>query len=120
MPVNVLFRSSLLAAAVSSASMAQAASVEALFAKYDLIGTQAWDCNRPASADNWHYINRLLDGDRVQRDLMLGPTTRQWRAIFDKAAELKPNEIVVNGRLSGRIEGRVVENEPVDGVWRIE
>src|SRR5262249_37119424 len=52
--------------------------------------------------------------------LMTGPGARQWVAVFDKASELKPNEIMVSGRITGRLAGKTVENEPVDGVWRIE
>ena len=110
----------MLTAIASVASAAQAASVKEIFEKYGLLGNFAWDCSRPPSPDNWSYVNRLIDADHVQRDLMTGPTTRQWMAVFDKASELKPNEVMVSGRITGRLEGKTVENEPVDGVWRIE
>jgi hypothetical protein len=110
----------MLTAIASVTSAAQAASVKEIFEKYGLLGNFAWDCSRPPSPDNWSYVNRLIDADHVQRDLMTGPTTRQWMAVFDKASELKPNEVMVSGRITGRLEGKTVENEPVDGVWRIE
>jgi hypothetical protein len=91
-----------LAAIASTASSAQAASVKEIFEKHDLLGTFAWDCSKPPSAENnWHYINRLVDIDHVQRDFMTGPATRQWVTVFDKASEPKPNEVVASGRITG-------------------
>jgi dienelactone hydrolase len=99
----------------------KSSSVKAIFEKYNLFGTFAWDCGKPPSPENnWHYVTRLIDADRVQREFMTGPTTRQWVAVFDKATELKPNEIMISGRIAGHLEGKTVENEPVDGIWRIE
>jgi hypothetical protein len=109
-----------LTSTVFPASAPQAASIKDIFEKYDLLGTFAWDCSRPSSANNWYYVNRLLDADHVQRDLMTGPTTRQWVTVLDKASELKLNEVMVSGWITGALEGSAVENEPVDGVWRIE
>ena len=103
------------------AAQAQSGSVKSIFEKYNLLGVFAWDCGKPASAsNNWYYVNRLIDADHVQREFVTGPTTRQWVAIFDKASELTLNEVMASGRITGRIEGKTVENEPVDGVWRIE
>jgi dienelactone hydrolase len=100
---------------------AQAASIKEIFEKHNLLGTFAWDCTKPPNADNnWYYVNRLIDADHVQRDFMTGPTTRQWVTVFDKASELKPNEVMASGQITGRLAGRTVENAPVDGVWRIE
>jgi dienelactone hydrolase len=121
MPVKTLRLFGTLAAIASVAPAAQAASVKEIFEKYGLLGNFAWDCSKPPSPDdNWHYVNRLIDADHVQRDYMTGPTTRQWVVVFDKASELKPNEVMVSGQITGRLAGRTVENEPIDGIWRIE
>ena len=102
-------------------AQSQSGSVKAIFEKYNLFGTFAWDCGKPPSPENnWYYVTRLIDADRVQREFMTGPTTRQWVAVFDKATELKPNEIMISGRITGRLGGKTIENEPVDGIWRIE
>ena len=51
------------------AAWAQSGSVKVLFEKYNLLGTFAWDCARPASRENnLYYVNRLIDADHVQRD----------------------------------------------------
>ena len=120
MPVRMLRLFATLAAFACIASAAQADSVTQIFEKYGLLGSFALDCSKPPSPENWLFTNRLIDPHHVQRDLMTGPGTRQWVAVFDKASELKPNEILVSGRITGRLEGKTVENEPVDGVWRIE
>src|SRR5213594_348040 len=71
-----------------SDARAQGGSVKALFEKYNLIGTFAWDCSKPPSRDNQYFINRVVDADHVQRDLMSGPSTRHSIAMIDKAAAL--------------------------------
>src|ERR1700704_6219590 len=86
-------------------------SVKAVFEKHKLLGAFAWDCSKPASKNNLYYVNWLLDGDRVQRDQMSGPTTRDWVAFLDKAAEMKANEFALSGTRDGK---------PTDGIWRIE
>src|ERR1700688_1260023 len=104
---------SITAAAVTilATSSVQAASVKEIFEKYNLLGTFAWDCTQPASKDNDYYVSRLLDTDHAQWDRMSGPTTRASATVFDKAAELKPNEIAVSGSVDGNAS---------DGVWRVE
>jgi len=121
MPINALRLLGTLAALASLAPAAQAASVKEIFEKYGLLGNFAWDCSGPPSPDkNWVHVNRLIDADHVQRELMTSPATREWVTVLDKAVELKPNEVMVSGLISGRLEGRTVDNEPVIGVWRIE
>jgi dienelactone hydrolase len=123
MPVKTLCLFGALAAITSTASavQAQSSSVKVIFEKYNLLGTFAWDCSKPPSGDNnWTYVTRLIDADHAQREFMTGPATRQWVAVFDKAAELKSNEVTASGQITGRLEGRRAENEPIDGVWRIE
>jgi hypothetical protein len=64
-----------------NASAPTQSSVKAIFEKYNLLGTFAWDCSKPASKDNFYYVHRLLDADHVQRDQMSGPTQRDWLAV---------------------------------------
>jgi hypothetical protein len=86
--------------------------VKAIFEKYDLLGTFAWDCSKePSQENNWYFVNRLLDGGHVQRDFMTGSTTRSWAAIIDQASELKANEIAWS---SIRDKARTV------GIWHVD
>jgi hypothetical protein len=86
--------------------------VKAIFEKYNLLGVFAQDCSKPAKAiDNWYYVNRLIDANHVQRDLMGGPTTVTWVSMLDDARELRPNEIAVSGTREGK---------PASGVWRLD
>ena len=86
--------------------------VKAIFEKYKLLGAQSWDCNKPPDANNnWRFVNRLIDADRVQRDFMTTATNRLWSAILDKADELGLKEISVAGTRNGK---RTI------GVWRID
>jgi hypothetical protein len=97
--------------AVLAASSA-AASVKEIFEKHNLLGTFAWDCTKPPSADNnWYFVNRSMDADHVQRDFMSSPTTRAWFLILDKAAETSANEISVSGTRDGK---------PTESIWRTE
>jgi hypothetical protein len=103
-----------LAAFLATASAAQehSGAVKGIFEKYNLIGTFAWDCSKPPSQDNnWYFVNRLLDADHVQRDFMIGTTTRAWAAIIDQASELRTNEIAWSSIRDGQ---RTV------GVWRVD
>ena len=86
-------------------------SVKAIFEKYDLLGTFAQDCSKPASRNNLYYVNRALDADHVQRDQMSGPTIRDWAYVIEKAAEVNANDISVSGTRDGK---------PTDGIWRVE
>ena len=99
--------------AVQTGALAQQApSVPEVFQKYNLIGTFAWDCSKPASPNNLYFVNRVLGANHVQRDIMDGPSSSQHVTILSSAAETKPNEIAVSGTLDG--------SKPVTGVWRIE
>jgi hypothetical protein len=95
-------------------------SVKALFEKHDLLGNLAWDCSKPASKSNLRYVHRALDGDRVQREQLSGPTGRDWVVVIDKASEARPNEIAVSGTFTGRAGSRDLDNRPTNGVWRVE
>src|ERR1043166_7437887 len=98
MPVAILpLLLVVLSALLAVPSAAQTASVKTVFEKYNLLGTFAWDCSKPASRTNYYYVHRALDGGHVQRDLMSAPTTRDWVATLDKAAERASGEIAVSG-----------------------
>src|SRR5262245_33717678 len=90
---------------------AQTASVKTVFEKNNLLGTFAVDCSKPASKTNFYYVHRVAHGDQVQRDLMSGPTTRDWVATLEKAAEKAAGEIAVSGSRDG---------QAIDSVYRFE
>jgi hypothetical protein len=95
-------------------------SVKAVFEKYNLLGTFAWDCSKPASMDNRYYVHRAINTDFVQRDQMSGPTTRDWVARIERAAEVKPNELAVSATFTGRTMGKDLDSKPSSGLWRLE
>jgi hypothetical protein len=95
-------------------------SVKAVFEKHNLLGTFAWDCSKPASTDNRYYVHRALNTDFVQRDQMSGPTTRDWVARIERAAEVKPNELAVSATFTGRSMGKEFDSKPSSGLWRLE
>lgn len=100
-------------ATILAAASAQAASVKDIFEKYKLLGTFSYDCTKPADKKNLYYVNRVLDADHVERDEMIGPTTRSRVIMLDKAEELKPNEIKVSGSIVDGASSTI-------GVWHIE
>jgi TIR domain len=85
--------------------------VKDVFEKHKLLGIFAWDCAKPASKSNLYFVSRLLDGDRVQRERMSGPTNRDFVMFIDKASEVNPNEVLVSGMREGK---------PQEILWRIE
>jgi len=89
----------------------KAASIKTIFERYNLLGTFALDCGKPVGRGNRYYVHRLLDVGHVQRDMMSGPTERDFRVIFERAAELRPNEIVLGGTRDG---------QPVESLYRVE
>jgi len=101
-------------------SAAQDGSLAAIFQKYNLLGTFAWDCSKPPSAQNNWYVHRMLDANHVQRDRMTGPTTRQFVIIIDRAAPLSANEIELSGTITGRVGSQDLDGAPTAGVWRVE
>ena len=84
------------AATMLAAVSAQAASVKDVFEKYELLGTLAADCGRPADAKSLYVVNRVIDPDHVQLDRMVGRDAPDFTAIIDRAAETKPNEIALS------------------------
>jgi hypothetical protein len=90
------FRIFVLAAlVVFAAPAAKAASVKQLFERYGLIGTWAFDCSQPASAQNPYIFYRLLDDEHVARDTMNSPTNRINASVADFLVESNPNEVVM-------------------------
>ena len=79
-----------------AAPAAQAASVQAMFERYGLIGTWAFDCSQPASEQNPYIFYRLLDADHVGRDTMNSPTNRTNASVADFLIESNPNEVVIS------------------------
>jgi len=78
-----------------AAPAAQAASVQAMFERYGLIGTWAFDCSQPASQQNPYIFYRVIDADHVARDTMNSPTNRVNASIADFLIESNPNEVVI-------------------------
>jgi len=97
-------------------SRAQEGSVEAIFENYNLLGTFAFDCSKPASNTNFYYVHRVMDTGHVERARVSGPAGRDYANIIDKASGLGPNEVSVSGT---RVEGNH-KNEPIEEVWRVE
>jgi hypothetical protein len=95
-------------------------SVKAVFEKHNLLGTFAWDCSKPASRDNRYYVHRAINTDLVQRDQMSGVTTRDWVALIERAAEVKPNELALSATFTGRSIGKDFDSKPSSGLWRLE
>jgi hypothetical protein len=75
------------------AAHAQSGSVKAIFEKYDLLGVLTSDCTKPSDSRTMHFVYRVLDGGYVQRDQMVGLTTRQYAAFVDQASESRPNQV---------------------------
>jgi hypothetical protein len=97
---------------VMAAANPQNGSVKAIFEKYNLLGVFAQDCAKPPKAvENWYYVDRLIDANHVQHDLMENETNRTQVTIIDKATENKPNEIFVAGTRDGK---------QTAAIWRID
>jgi hypothetical protein len=94
-----------------SSLRAQDGSARALFERHGLLGTFAWDCSSPVARNNLYFVHRALDGGRVQRDQMSGPTTRDFVLIWEHGVEAGPNEVALRGSRDGK---------PVQSVYRAE
>jgi hypothetical protein len=92
-------------------AQAQSASVQALFDKHNLLGTFAFDCARPVSRENRYYVHRPLGAGQVQRDMMSGPTTRDFAVIWERGSELRPDQVALVGTRDG---------QPVESVYQVE
>jgi PAN domain len=95
---------------------AQRGSVQAIFENYNLLGDFAQDCNKPPSAQNFHYVSTATDADHIQRERMKATNSRDYVNVIDKVSGLGPNEISVGGtRTEGNFQGQAFQE-----IWRIE
>jgi hypothetical protein len=81
------------------------------------------------SPSNGYIVYRPLDGERVQRDTMTGPTSRMFVSIAETVEATSPNEIKVSGSTDGkkltytiRVDGQChrVMTWSEDGVTSVE
>jgi hypothetical protein len=79
---------------------AQEATGLALFQKYNLIGTYAYDCGREVSKSNEYFVHRPLDAARVQRDTMNGPQERIFVTVWERGRETRANVIALTGTVN--------------------
>jgi hypothetical protein len=94
-----------------AAAQAQSGSVKAMFEKHNLLGTFAFDCAKPVSRNNRYFVHRGLDTGQVQRDMMSGPTTRDFVVIWERGSESSADQIALGGTRDG---------QPVESVYRVE
>jgi hypothetical protein len=80
---------------VLAAAGAQAAPLQALFERYGLIGTWAFNCAQPASEQNPYIYYRVVDPEHVARDTQNSPTNRTNASIAEFLVESNPNEVVI-------------------------
>src|SRR5580704_3325417 len=78
---------------------ADAATVKEIFEKYNLLGTLASDCAKPADAKSPYLMNRVIDADHVELDKMVGPTSRESATIVDRIMDAKPNELTLSATI---------------------
>src|SRR5215213_1351092 len=92
----------LLLAVLLSPTIGHATSVQEIFEKHALLGTFASDCATQATEQNQYIVHRVMDAEHVQRDQMIGPTTRSQAAVISAAIEAKPNEIAFKVHIDGQ------------------
>jgi hypothetical protein len=80
---------------VIAAAGAQAASVQALFERYGMIGTWAFNCSQSASEQNPYIFYRVVDPEHVARDTQNNPTDRINASVAEFLVESNPNEVVI-------------------------
>jgi hypothetical protein len=95
-----------------AAPAAQAATVQEVIQNFGLIGVFAVDCSKPASAQNSYVVQRAVDAEHVQRDLMIGPAARQNFYVVDRAEVAKPNEVAISMTSEGRRLNLLLRAEP--------
>ena len=95
----------------SSAAPAQTGTVRAMFEKHNLIGIFAFDCSKPVGRDNRYFVHRPLGDGQVQRDMMSGPTTRDFAVIWEQATELRLGQIALTGTR---------DQQPLTSTYQIE
>ncbi|HKY87255.1 MAG TPA: hypothetical protein VJL90_10885 [Pseudorhodoplanes sp.] len=85
-----------------------AAPVADIVRKYGLIGTWAPDCAKQATRQNPHVVYRLLDPDRLQRDIMIAPDTNFDVSVVLSIVEIGPGELLIAWKTGeGGITNRV-------------
>jgi hypothetical protein len=84
------------AALALATAAAQAPSVNEIFEKHQLLGTWSADCSKPLSRQNRSAVYRLIEGDRVQREVKSDPAAPGALAAADRAGELGPHEITIS------------------------
>lgn len=98
-----------LATAAVALPAAATASATDIFQKHGLFGTWAVDCARPPSVTNPHVTYRLVDGDRVQRQVSIEAGTIVDLSTIDSAAEGGPAELIVSWQTAeGGITNRIL------------
>jgi hypothetical protein len=80
---------------VMAAAAAQAASLQALFERYGMVGTWAFNCSQPASEQNPYIFYRVVDPEHVARDTQNSPTNRINVSVAEFLVESNPNEVVI-------------------------
>jgi hypothetical protein len=90
------------AIAMPGIAQAQDTSAKLLFEKYKLIGTFAFDCSKPPADNNRYYVHRVMPTAHVQRDMMSGPTTRDFAVIWAQGQDLTGNQIALTGTRDGQ------------------
>jgi hypothetical protein len=109
--LQLLLGLGVLVAGAHTSALAQGASVLELFQKHNLLGTFAWDCAKPVGKDNYYYVHRQLDTQRVQRDMMSGPQAREFVVIWEQGRQQGPDRIALVGNRDG---------QPVESTYLIE
>jgi hypothetical protein len=88
---------SLALAGLVGTAHAQDTSTRAVFERFNLLGTFARDCTQPVSSTNQYIVFRPLDAERIQSDLMIGPSERARAGVIDRATALGPDEVALSG-----------------------
>jgi hypothetical protein len=78
-----------------AAAGAEAASVQALFERYGMVGTWAFNCAQPASEQNPYIYYRVVDPEHVARDTQNNPANRTNASVAEFLVESNPNEVVI-------------------------
>jgi hypothetical protein len=96
--------------ATAAVALPAAATASAdIFHKHGLFGTWAVDCPRPPSVANPYVTYRLVDGDRVQRQISVEAGKILDLSTIDSAAEGGPAELIVSWQTAeGGITNRIL------------
>jgi len=108
--------STLLAGVGLDPAEAQNGAVKTVFENYNLVGTFAFDCSKPAGPDNYYFVHRLVDPDHAQRDRMGGAIKRDYVFLIDQALAVSPRRVAIGGR---RVDGSR-KGEPIIEICRVE